>query len=190
MGLRWLLPSVLFLLCFSFLWWYTLGFSAFTVFTYTLKRAGTPPYPVPSLELVCHNGKRLNLSSLERSSFVNFIYLHCLYGCPISLAKMFRLGKDLPNGMFISVSVDPRRDSLEDLKERWKAMGGFKNWYFCKPADRDWGEKIRSLGVWVYRRKDGLINHTLDIFLIGGGKVLAVFPPEESVEEILREVKG
>lgn len=190
MGLRWLFPLFLFILCLSFLWWYTLGFSAFTVFSYTLKRAGELPYPVPPLEVECHNGKRINLSSERGTFMVNFIYLNCLYGCPISLAKMFQLRKASPDLTFVSISVDPERDRIEDLRERWRAMDAFDNWYFCRPVGREWKKKLELLGVWVYRREDGLINHTLDLFFIKNGRVIKTFPPEYRVEEIFKEVKG
>ncbi len=183
--LGWLLPASLLLVYLSFLWWYTSGFSAFTMFSRVLSEAGSPPYPVPELHLSCHNGAVLDIRKAgSKPVLLNFIYLNCIYGCPISLAKMYRLGKDFENLLLVSVSVDPERDSLEDLKKRWSALGGFNNWLFCRPTDRDWRDRVRRMGVWVYKRKDGLINHTLDLFLIREGRVIETFPPEERVSEI------
>ncbi len=184
MNLKWFLPLSLLLLSFSFLWWFTLGFSAFTVFSYTLKKAGTPPYPVPSIKLICHNGKVVSLHNFEkRDIYVNFIYLSCYYGCPISLTKMFYLIKNSNSGdIFISVSVDPERDTIPKLKERWHLLGGFNHWLFCKPLEKNWKPKFLKMGVWVYRRKDGLINHTLEIFRIRNKKVVEVIPVTATTE--------
>ena len=191
--LGWLLPAFLLLAYLLFLWWYTLGFSAFTMFSRVLSEAGKPPYPVPTFHLLCHNGSTLNLRvGGSRVIIVNFFYLNCVYGCPISLAKIYRIGKDEKNLLLLSVSVDPKRDNIEELRSRWSALGGFPNWLFCKPSDRDWRNRVRRMGVWVYERRGGLINHTLDIFIIKGGKVIGIFSPEENVDRIkafLKEVK-
>lgn len=182
---RWLLPGTLFLFSFAFIWFYTLGFSAFTMFSYVLKRAGEPPYPLPDLNLECHDGSTLNLRSLDsRPVFLNFIYLHCLYGCPISLAKMYLIKKKVENTLLVSVSVDPDRDTIGKLRERWEAIGGYPNWLFCKPTDKNWREKLERIGVWVYRREDGLINHTLDIFIVKEGKIIDTIPPSAKRLEI------
>ncbi len=179
MSLKWLLPLSLLVLSLSFLWWYTLGFSAFTVFSYTLKRVGDPPYRIPPVRLVCHDGRRVVLGEREGGRvFVNFIYLNCFYGCPMSLTKMYYLRERAGEGdLFVSVTVDPSADTLERLRERWSALGAFSNWLFCRPEDADWRDKLIRMGVWVYRREDGLINHTLDIFLIEGPVVRKVIPP-------------
>jgi len=176
--MKWLLPLSLLVLSVSFLWWWTLGFSAFTVFSYTLKRAGDPPYDVPPLELLCQNGERVSLNSVrDRDVFVNFIYLSCYYGCPVSLAKMHYLRRRAgADALFISVTVDPEVDTLQGLRERWFALGAFDNWLFCRPEDREWRRKLLDMGVWVYKREDGLVNHTLDIFLVRNGKVRKVIP--------------
>ncbi len=185
MNPRWLLPLFLLLLSVSLLWWWTLGFSAFTVFSYTLKKAGDPPYRVPPLKLACHNGETLLLSQVKGRAFVHFIYLNCYYGCPLSFTKMFYLRKKAgERNLFISVTVDPEVDTLKRLKERWSALGAFDNWLFCRPEDRDWREKLIRMGVWVYKRKDGLINHTLDIFLVKGGEVRKVIPATGGVQNL------
>ncbi len=189
MNLKWGLPLSLFLLLFSFLWWYTLGFSSFTVFSYTLKKAGIPPYRVPEINLLCHNKAKLNLGKIKGTVFVNFIYLNCYYGCPISFARMYFLRNKLSEEtLFVSVTVDPERDDLRALRDRWEGLGSYDNWLFCKPLDSDWKKRLIKLGVWVYKRKDGLINHTLDIFLIKDSLVQKTISPNQNVEKILKEV--
>lgn len=183
--LGWLLPAALLLIYLFFLGWYTSGFSAFTMFSRVLSEAGRPPYPAAELHLSCHNGVSFDLrEGGPEPLLLNFIYLNCVYGCPISLSKMYRIGREVGGVLLVSVSVDPERDSVEDLRERWSALGGFPNWLFCKPTDRDWRDRVRRMGVWVYKREDGLINHTLDIFVVREGKVIGVFSPEEKVSRI------
>jgi len=84
----------------------------------TLPRIG----PAPEFTLTNQDGQRASLSALRgRVVALTFIYTTCVDTCPLLTAKMAslqeRLGRDFgPRVQFLSVTVDPARDTPAVLK--------------------------------------------------------------------------
>lgn len=109
----------------------------------------------PNVPLVSHEGKNVRFFDdlvKDKVVAINFIYTHCADACPMETARLLevqkllgdRMGKDIH---FISISVDPTRDTPEVLKAyatNWKTGPG---WTFYTGKDEDITELRKKLGV-------------------------------------------
>jgi protein SCO1/2 len=86
--------------------------------------------PAPEFTLTQQDGKRLALNELRGKVLaITFIFASCTDTCPLLTAKMAgiqnRLGSDFGSKVyFVSITVDPERDTAEVLKryaEAYKA---------------------------------------------------------------------
>jgi len=87
-----------------------------------LSRSKIPVlYQLPDFELTDQSGQPFGLSRmLGKISIVDFIFTNCKGPCPIMASKMselYLLYKDYDHIQFVSISVDPERDTLEALRE-------------------------------------------------------------------------
>jgi protein SCO1 len=104
-------------------------------------------FPVPDTTLVDETGRTLSLDSMKGSVTVyDFIFTSCTGICPIMTHNMrevtARVDKDAPV-RFVSISVDPARDTPEVLAEYAKKNRNDERWTFLT-GDRD---AIVSLSV-------------------------------------------
>ena len=72
----------------------------------------------------------------DQINIVDFIFTKCQGACPIMSSKMahlYKLFKASEHVHFISITVDPQRDTFEVLKEYAKAQGVNDNrWHFLR----------------------------------------------------------
>lgn len=91
-------------------------------------------YPVPVAALVSHRYQRVNLKDMKGSVAVyDFIFTNCPGPCPLMTREMKRLSEDLANveGLrFVSISVDPERDTPQVLAEYARKFGADERWLF------------------------------------------------------------
>ncbi len=91
-------------------------------------------FPVPDTALVNELGKPVRLSAMNGSVTVyNFIFTNCAGTCPMMTAAMRRLtkkvDKDLPVH-FVSISVDPKRDTPAVLHQYASRVRNDDRWMF------------------------------------------------------------
>ncbi|MDQ3196665.1 MAG: SCO family protein, partial [Pseudomonadota bacterium] len=78
--------------------------------------------PAPQFTLTTQDDKQLSLDDLRgKVVVVTFIFASCAHTCPLLTSKMMtvqsRLGNEFGrNAYFVSVTVDPERDTPEVLK--------------------------------------------------------------------------
>lgn len=91
-------------------------------------------YRVPSIELVSDRGKRVHLDELRGSAVVfDFIFTSCSGICPAMSARMSELQRDIDRSLpvrFVSVSVDPARDTPEVLNSYARKFRHDDRWIF------------------------------------------------------------
>ncbi len=91
-------------------------------------------FAVPAASLVDENGKTVNLDSLKGQVIVyDFIFTNCGGTCPIMTANMRALTKKIPKDAqvkFVSISVDPVRDTPAALREYAKRVRNDDRWIF------------------------------------------------------------
>jgi protein SCO1/2 len=91
-------------------------------------------YPVPDAQLVNEKGSAVNLAAMKGSVAVyDFIFTTCRGTCPIMTNNMRALTKQIDKGApvrFVSISVDPTRDTPPVLAEYAKRVRNDDRWMF------------------------------------------------------------
>jgi protein SCO1/2 len=104
-------------------------------------------FPLPDAKLVNESGQPLQLASLKGKVVVyDFIFTNCAGTCPMMTAAMRRVtakvGKDAPV-RFVSISVDPKRDTPPVLAAYAQRVRNDPRWTFLTG---DW-PTIKHLSV-------------------------------------------
>jgi protein SCO1 len=162
--------------------------------------------PAPDFTLTAHTGGRLSLRDLRgKVVAVTFIYASCADTCPLLTAKLAglqaRLGADFgPRVFFVSVTVDPERDTPEVLRRYAEAHGARPaGWAFLTGTPAEIRDIERRYGVFSRQNPGGDVDHTFLTSLIDRDGVLRVqylgvrFDPDEllgDVKGLLREARA
>jgi cytochrome oxidase Cu insertion factor (SCO1/SenC/PrrC family) len=175
---------------------WTLGFSAFTSYSYALNSAGSLPRAAPDFAFVDQFGNQRRLASLQgRRVLLHAFYGTCLTVCPVVIEQLREIYSDLSAEqrrelVILSISVDSVRDTTERLAELWREAGAFEGWIVAQPADGSLERVVQKFGIWVFPKADGTINHSADLFMIDpAGRVVRVFSPQADGERTRRELE-
>lgn len=173
---------------------WTHGFQAFTSFSAARVAAGPLPRPAPPLLVVDARGTRYDLAAPGPAfRLVQAMYLRCPDVCPIAMANLGQVQyalRDLSPGRVEVVSLSIDGDSPRDLLDRWRAHGSPEGWTMASLEATDGANAMERLGIWVYRRRDGLINHSTDMVLIDrAGRVVRVFRADGDPGVIAAEIR-
>lgn len=107
------------------------------------------------LELVTQNGEEVRFYSdvlKDRVVLINFIFTRCQDACPMLVHKLLKvkelLGEELGETVyFVTLSIDPERDTAEDMKafaEQLKAQ--MNSWVFLTGAPDNVNHIVKKLG--------------------------------------------
>jgi protein SCO1/2 len=153
--------------------------------------------PAPEFTLTNQNGNRLSLEELQgKVVVVTFIFGSCTDACPLLTAKMAmlqsRLGADFgPQVFFVSVTVDPERDTPEVLKRYASAHGAeLAGWAFLTGTPAEIRDVTRRYGVAYKKMPSGNVDHTFLTSLVDRRGRLRVqylgvrFDPDELFKDI------
>ena len=111
----------------------------------------------PNVTLKAHNGKTVKFyDDLIKGKFVtlNFMYINCADGtCPVTTYNLkmlqehlkHRVGRDM---FMYSITVDPKRDSLEMLRNYADVHGVGPGWLFLRAEPQDTEILRRHLGFY------------------------------------------
>ncbi|MDH5302314.1 MAG: SCO family protein [Gammaproteobacteria bacterium] len=80
----------------------------------------SPPTPLPEFAMLDQNSQPFSKANYEgKWSLVFFGYTHCPEFCPTSMASLKRLSQQpgFPPTQFVFHTVDPKRDTVETLKD-------------------------------------------------------------------------
>lgn len=93
------------------------------------------PTLAPDFTLIAQSGEPLTLSQLRgRPVVLTFLYAHCMTTCPLYSLSIHEalgsLGDQQDQVTVVTVTVDPERDTVEDLKQYTQNMGWAANWFF------------------------------------------------------------
>ena len=148
--------------------------------------------PAPEFSLTSQDGGELKLADLRgKVVAVTFIFTRCIDTCPVLTPMMSfvqdRLGSDFgARIVFVSITVDPERDTPEVLKEYGEAFGAdFAGWYFLTGSPSTIADIRRRYGVFAAKSENGNVDHTFLTSIIARRGVLRVqylgvrFDPEE-----------
>src|SRR5215813_5539608 len=123
----------------------------------------------PNLPVITQDGKTLRFyDDLIKGKVVviNFIYTSCQDICPVATARLAQVEEKLGEQMgrdvfFISMTVDPERDTPERLNEYAKAFGTGPGWLFVTGAPAD----IRAINYKLGERSTKLSEHRNEVVL-------------------------
>ncbi len=126
---------------------------------------------------------------------VTAFYGTCLTVCPIVIEELRELYSDLTPEqrralVILSISIDPARDTTERRAELWREEGAFEGWIIARPAYRSIDRVTQELGIWVFAKSDGTINHSADLFLIDtAGNIVGVISPQSNSDQMRKELE-
>jgi protein SCO1 len=137
--------------------------------------------PAPDINLTDQTGQAFSLAAQRgKVIVVTFIYASCADTCPLLTAKMIgvrkKLGQDFGTRVqFVSVSVDPERDTAEVLRQYAKAhSANVPGWFFLTGSSAQIQDVTRRYGVFVKKQDRGEVDHTFLTSIIDGSGTLRV----------------
>jgi protein SCO1 len=152
----------------------------------------------PNFALISQDGEEIALADFRgKVVAVTFIYASCPDVCPLLTDKLARvqdaLGADFGAKVaFLSITVDPERDTPAVLKEHAEALDAdLGGWSFLTGTETAVREVARRYGVAVRAAADGQVDHTLLTTLIDRQGAMRVqylgyrFDPEEFRRDLL-----
>jgi protein SCO1 len=154
--------------------------------------------PAPDFTLTSQDGAPVSLVDLRgKVVAVTFIFTRCTTTCPVLTPMMSfvqdRLGSDFgAKIVFVSISVDPDRDTPEVLKEYAQAFGAdLAGWSFLTGDPATIRDVTRRYGVYASRSESGDVDHTFLTSIVDPRGALRVqylgvrFDPEEFRGDLL-----
>jgi protein SCO1 len=154
--------------------------------------------PAPEFTLTSQDGAQVTLADLRgRVVAVTFIYTLCTNTCPVLTPMMSfvqdQLGADFGVKIaFVSITVDPERDTPEVLKEYAQAFGAnLAGWFFLTGPYDVIQDVTRRYGVFALKSSNGDVDHTFLTSIIDRHGILRVqylgarFDPNEFRRDLL-----
>jgi protein SCO1/2 len=162
--------------------------------------------PAPEFALTNQDGKRVALKELRGKALaITFIFASCVDTCPLLTAKMTgiqnRLGSDFGTKVyFVSITVDPERDTPEVLKRYAQAYkANLAGWAFMTGTAAEIREVAKKYGIYAKKTPRGDVDHTFLTSLVDQSGTLRVqymgvkFNPDEmlrDLQSLIREGKA
>jgi protein SCO1/2 len=154
--------------------------------------------PAPEFALISQDGAPVRLADFRgKVVAVTFIYTLCTDTCPVLTPMMSfvqdRLGRDFGEKIvFISVTVDPERDTPQVLRDYAQAFGAnLSGWFFVTGTSDVIRDVTRRYGVFASKAADGNVDHSFLTSIIDPHGILRVqylgvrFDPEEFRHDLL-----
>jgi protein SCO1/2 len=130
-------------------------------------------HPAPELSLTDQDERAVSLAELRgRFVLVDFVYTHCPGPCPILTGVHAEVQRRLPPGLrertrFVSISLDPARDTPERLRAYARARGAdLATWSFLTGPPEAVDAVLARFGVGRTPGEDGEIDHLVVTFLV------------------------
>ncbi len=149
----------------------------------------TPPLAAPTVSLTLDNGKITSLHKLllGRVTAVQLMFTSCSATCPIQGAVFSQaareLGDTVNDAHWLSVSIDPGRDTPKSLHAWMARFGAHPRWQAARPEPKH----LDPFFDFLKARNPGPDRHTAQVYFFNRRGELAMrsvdFPP---VAELLR----
>lgn len=158
--------------------------------------------PAPEFALTSQDGAPVTLADFRgKVVAVTFIFTMCTTTCPVLTPMMSfvqdQLGADFGAKIaFVSITVDPERDTPDVLKEYAQAFGAnFAGWSFLTGTPSAIRDATRRYGVYASKSGNGDVDHTFLTSVVDRRGILRVqylgvrFDPEEFRHDLLSLLK-
>ncbi|HEY7300818.1 MAG TPA: SCO family protein [Xanthobacteraceae bacterium] len=156
----------------------------------------------PEFTLISQDNAQVSLADLRgKVVAVTFVYTLCGTTCPVITPMMSlvadRLGADFGRKIaFISITIDPERDTPETLKLYAQTYGAaVTGWNFLTGDPAVIQDLIRRYGLFASKDADGQIEHSLLTSIADSRGILRVqylgaqFDPDEFRRDLLSLVE-
>jgi protein SCO1 len=154
--------------------------------------------PAPPFALTSQDGMPVTLADLRgKVVALAFIYTGCPDICPMLTQKMVDVQEALgaefgAKVVFISITLDPERDTPEVLKDYAQFWGAKpEGWSFLTGSPEAVRDVTRRYGVFFAKKEDGSVDHTQLTTLIDADGQMRVqylgarFDPEEFRHDLM-----
>jgi protein SCO1/2 len=154
--------------------------------------------PAPEFTLTSQDNAQVALGDLRgKVVVVTFIYTFCVDTCPVLTPMMSfiqdQLGADFGAKIaFVSITVDPERDTPKVLREYAQAFGAnLAGWSFLTGPSDAIRDVTRRYGVFASKSTDGNVDHTFLTSIVDRRGILRVqylgarFDPDEFRRDLL-----
>jgi protein SCO1/2 len=140
-----------------------------------LSGPGIPEAPevAPGFRLIDQDGQERALSDLRgQAVLIDFIFTHCPGPCPILTSAHVDLQRGLPQELvprthFVSVSIDPERDTPERLRAYALERGAdLARWWFLTGEPEAVRDVLHAYHIGSVRKANGDFDHLVASFLI------------------------
>ncbi|MFD1983879.1 SCO family protein [Mesorhizobium newzealandense] len=135
----------------------------------------------PDFTLISQDHKPVSLRDFRgKVVAIAFIYTYCTDVCPMLTAHMASVQEKLGSTFgskidFVSITVDPERDTPDVLKEYAQNFGAdLKGWSFLTGDPAVVHEVGRKYGVFAKKAANGEVDHTLLTSLVDPNGILRV----------------
>jgi protein SCO1 len=158
--------------------------------------------PAPEFALISQDGAPVKLIDYRgKVVALTFIFTLCADTCPVLTPMMSfvqdQLGSDFGEKIhFVSITVDPERDTPEVLKEYAQAFGAnLSGWSFLTGTPDAIRDVTRRYGIFAAKTANGSIDHTFLTSIIDKRSILRVqylgvrFDPEEFRRDLVSLLK-
>jgi protein SCO1 len=158
--------------------------------------------PAPEFALISQDGAPVKLTDYRgKVVALTFIFTLCADTCPVLTPMMSfvqdQLGSDFGEKIhFVSITVDPERDTPEVLKEYAQAFGAnLSGWSFLTGTPDAIRDVTRRYGIFAAKTANGSIDHTFLTSIIDQRSILRVqylgvrFDPEEFRRDLVSLLK-
>ena len=155
--------------------------------------------PAPDFALTSQDNRPVALADLRgKVVALTFIYTSCTDTCPVLTALMVKVQQDLGAAFgskvaFVSITVDPERDTPEALKKYAEDFGAdLRGWSFLTGSPEAIGDVEHRYGVVAKKADDGDVDHTLLTSIIDTNGTMRVqylgysFDPREFRSDLIR----
>lgn len=152
----------------------------------------------PPFALTSQDGMPIALADYRgKVVALTFIYTQCPEICPLLTQKMVQvqdeLGADFGAKVaFVSISLDPERDTPEVLKDYAQFWGAKPDgWVFLTGSPEAVRDVTRRYGVFFEKKEDGSVDHTQLTSLVDANGQMRVqylgarFDPEEFRHDLM-----
>jgi len=156
----------------------------------------------PAFALTSQDGLPVRLADLRgKVVAVNFIFTLCTATCPVMTPMLVtvqdRLGKEFGRNIaFVSITLDPERDTPEVLKLYAQAFGvDLSGWAFLTGPPEDIRDLTGRYGVFSRRNANGEVDHSFLTSIVDARGILRVqylgarFDPAEFQRDLLSLAK-
>ena len=130
----------------------------------------------PDFALRDQNEKLVRLADYRgKVVIVGFIFTTCNGSCPATTHRMAKVQQECARRpelaervQFVSISLDPERDSPEALRGYMRLFDikDKDNWSFLTGATKEVAPVIEAWGMWVKAAANGQLDHPSRVFLI------------------------